>query len=269
MVRVFLQGMQVQTYTTIHETISCKVTHMESNEETVAGRIQSRLRELGKTPGGASTEVGSPSLIPNILNGRSQNPRIDTLERIAPVLQTSAGWLFDRSGPKVVKPNAPTAEPEQHGYMHAPEVELPPVRDMARDLPVYGTARGSLVDGVEGMDVYSTMKAIDYVRRPPALLGVPDAYAIWVSGDSMDPAHPHGALRMVHPHRPVSPGDTVIVQTRHYDQAPSQGYIKTYRRRNGSLLVLDQLNPQARIEIPVRYVVSVHKVLDLAELFGL
>lgn len=256
----------MQTYTTMHDASSCKTTHMEINEETVAGRILTRLKELGKTPGGASTEVGSPSLIPNILNGRSRNPRIDTLERIAPALATSATWLFDRSGPKVVEA-AGTTMPASAEYVVAEGIKLPSTQDMPRNLPVYGTARGSFVDGVEGIDVFSTT-AVDYVRRPPALMGVPDAYALFVNGDSMDPMHPHGALRMIHPHRPVSPGDSVIVQTRHWDHAPSQGYIKIYRRRHADRLVLEQLNPPAKIEIPVKFVVTVHKVLDMNDLFG-
>ena len=179
---------------------------MMEKEETVADRIQQRLQELGKTANAASSEIGSPSLIPNILNGRSRNPRIDTLRRIAPALQTTAEWLMTRQGERVAIPPQPSS------------VVSTPVEHIAerleRDLPVYGTARGSLVDGVEGIEVFST-SAVDYVRRPVVLVGVPGAYAVYVSGDSMEPAHPHGSLRLVHPHRPVSPGDTVIVQTRH------------------------------------------------------
>ena len=243
---------------------------MELNEETIVGRILTRLHDVRKTANGASTEAGSPSLIPNIINGRSKNPRIDTLERIAGVLETSATWLFDKSGPKVVPKGVPSDRPaaEQSApeYVRA-DVVVPTPSEMPRNLPVFGTARGSLVDGVEGIDVFSTT-AVDYVRRPPALMGVPDAYAIFVNGDSMDPEHPHGALRMVHPHRPVSPGDSVIVQTRHWDHAPAQGYIKKFRRRSGDRIVLEQLNPSARIEIPMKFVLSVHKVMDMNDLFG-
>lgn len=243
---------------------------MEFNEETIEGRIRSRLHAVRKTANGASTEAGSPSLIPNILNGRSRNPRIDTLERVARVLETSASWLFDGTGPRVVptgvasdRPADDQAEPE----VVLADVQVPLIGEMPRNLPVYGTARGSLVDGVEGIDVFSTM-AVDYVRRPPALMNVPDAYAIFVNGDSMEPEHPHGALRMVHPHRPVSPGDSVIVQTKHWDHAPSQHYIKKYRRKSADRIVLEQLNPPARIEIPMKFVVAMHKVMDMNDLFG-
>lgn len=244
---------------TPYKTSSCKITRMENNDETVADRIQQRLTDLGKTANAASTELGSPSLIPNILNGRSKNPRIDTLRRIAPVLETTAEWLMTRQGEKV-------AIPPQEGDVVSAPMERTYER-LDRDLPVFGTAKGSLVDGVEGIDIFSTT-AVDYVRRPAVLVNVPGAYAVYVSGDSMEPVHPNGALRLVHPHRPVSPGDSVIVQTRHYNGAPSQGYIKVLRRRSGDRLILEQYNPAAKIEIPVKYVLSVHKVLDMNDLFG-
>jgi len=202
-------------------------------------------------------------MIRNILKGASEHPRGDTLTKLAGVLQVSEQWLLNGGDAPAIPRVAPRPKPE---FTHA-DVPVPDRNSMPLDLPVYGTAMGSLVDGVEGIEVFSTM-AVDMVRRPPGLMGVPNAYAIYVTGDSMEPAHPHGALRMVHPHRPVSPGDTVIVQTRHYAEAPAQGYIKTFRRRNGSMLVLEQLNPKATIQIPVQFVVSVHKVLDLNDLFG-
>lgn len=231
--------------------------------ETVADRIRERLAVLGFSVRGLATKAGLPeSTIRNVLTGLSQNPRGDTFKKLAGALEVSEQWLLTGEA-------TATEPPVDHGFVRAPDIPVPNTREFPRDLPVFGTARGSLVDGVEGMEVFSTLAAVDYVRRPPTLVGVPDAYAVWVSGDSMEPAHPHGALRMVHPHRPVSPGDTVIVQTRHYADAPSQGYIKTFRRRAGDVLVLEQLNPAAKIQIPVKYVISVHKVLDLAELFGI
>ena len=139
---------------------------------------------------------------------------------------------------------------------------------MPLDIEVRGTALGSVVaNGVEGFQ-FEGGAPVDYVRRPPALQHVRDAYAIFVSGDSMDPLHGPGELRFVNPTRPPAPGDSVIVVTRHWAEDPGQAYIKIYRRRKGEALVLEQINPHLRIEIPLRYVVSVHRVLSTAELFG-
>lgn len=229
---------------------------------TIADRIRQRLEATGKTAHAASLEAGgSPSLIPNILNGRSSNPRVDTLDKIAEVLGTTGEWLMYGAGQ--VAPVKPDAD-----FVRAADVEVPPTSAMPKDLPVYGSALGSVIDTrFEGIEIFSTMPA-DYVRRPPALAHVTDGYAIYVTGDSMHPMHPHGALRIVHPHRPVSPGDTVVVQTRSWDDAPAQGYIKILRRRNGDRVILEQLNPPAVLEIPLQSVISIHKVLDLNDLFG-
>lgn len=242
-------------YTNPRDLSSCKNTQMS---ETLADRIRQRLEALGKTANGASVEAGgSPSLIPNILNGRSENPRIDTLRKIATALDTTAEWLLGQS----------------HGgasseFIPAPGIILPDPNAMPKDLPVWGSAAGSLIDDkFEGFHIFGTA-AVDYVRRPPALVGVRDAYGIYVTGDSMDPMHPHGALRMVHPHRPPNPGDSVVVMTRHWENDPGQGYIKLLRRRVADRLVLEQLNPPAKIEIPVKFIVSVHKVMDMNDLFG-
>lgn len=234
--------------------------------ETLTDRIRERLAATGKSAHGASLEAGgSPSLIPNILNGRSDNPRIDTLRKIAPVLGTTAEYLL-----KGTAADEPETEPSpsKPGEFQRLDIAVPNTAMWPKDLPVWGSAMGSLInENFEGTHVF-TGEPVDYARRPPALQGVRDAYAVYVTGDSMDPMHQHGQIRLVHPHRPPSPGDTVIVYTRHWDSDPGQGYIKILRRRSGDQLILEQLNPRATIMVPMRYVVSVHKVMDMNDLFG-
>jgi phage repressor protein C with HTH and peptisase S24 domain len=217
--------------------------------ETVADRIRSRLEVVGLKPQTASRLAGgSPSLIPNILNGRSKHPRIDTLNKIAPVLRTTGEWLMN---------GGPEPEPSARARIAAP---------MENDVEVRGTVLGAIYEGVEGFRFEGG--PVDYVRRPPALAGARNAYAVYVRGDSQAPADPDGALRYVHPDRPIKPGDTVIVTTSHWPGAPEQSYIKVFRRRTANELILEQYNPHATIRIPVKYVASVHRVLTLNELFG-
>ncbi|PLX36969.1 MAG: XRE family transcriptional regulator [Hyphomicrobiales bacterium] len=142
-------------------------------------------------------------------------------------------------------------------------LKMPPRESMPRNVPVRGTAAGSITGAIE-----ISSDPVDYVRRPPGLGASPDVYAIYVTGDSMEPAHPHGALRFVHPGRPVSVGDTVIVITKDGENAPHTAYIKTIRRRTGSHYTLSQLNPEATIEIPTDKIIATHKVLTMNDLFG-
>jgi len=251
-------------YTTISRTDACKVTHMEDKaRELLIERIQERCRALGITINAASERAGSPSMIPNIVYGRSKHPRMDTLQRIAEALETTTSYLSGLTD---------SPAPDQEAEFSIAGIPLPNRGDLNDNLPVLGTAAGSLIEtadghAFEGFEIES--RVVQYVRRPPALKDMPEAYSIFVDGDSMHPMHPAGELRFVNPHLAVSPGDTVIVQTRTWEDKPGQAYIKTYRRRAGGYLMLEQLNPLATISIPQQYVLTVHKVMTVNELFGL
>lgn len=223
----------------------------------VAERVQQRLTTLGMSAREASLQAGgSEFLVSNILQGKSHNPRSDTLDNLARVLWTTPEWLRGKEGARC---------PPRIRLTEVPA----PSRDLARDVPVRGTALGSLIDDrFEGFDFFGS-DPVDYVRRPPGLFSVRDAYAFFVNGDSMYPAHPHGVLRFANPHRPAAIGDTVVVQTKRWESDPGQGYIKVLRKRSASIITLEQFNPPATIEIPVKYVVSVHKVPELNELYGM
>lgn len=74
-----------------------------------------------------------------------------------------------------------------------------------RDLPVYGAAQGG--DGAMILSV----DPVQLVRRPDSLMGVKDAYGLFVVGESMQPAFWHGDIILVHPHKPLRSGDDVVV----------------------------------------------------------
>ena len=57
-------------------------------------RIHERLAATGKSERGAAKEAGlSGSTIRNIREGKVASPRLETLRRLAPVLDTSVEWL--------------------------------------------------------------------------------------------------------------------------------------------------------------------------------
>jgi SOS-response transcriptional repressor LexA len=72
------------------------------------------------------------------------------------------------------------------------------------DLPVYASAEGG------GGAIIITNEPIDFVRRPEPLMSVRDGYGCYVIGDSMSPAYEQGDLLLVHPGRPVRPGDDCV-----------------------------------------------------------
>ena len=127
--------------------------------------------------------------------------------------------------------------------------EIP--RSGPRDLPVVGHARG----GQEGY-FFDNGLIQSYAERPWFLLGQSGAYAVYVNDGSMEPALRHGQLVYVSPAVPPTPGDDVVVQL-----TDGQGLIKRLLRRTAKHLVLEQFNPEKRLEIPVGTVRSVHLVV--------
>lgn len=76
------------------------------------------------------------------------------------------------------------------------------------DLPVYAAAEG----GADG-SVIITYDPIEFIDRPSLLLGVRDAYGIYIVGDSMEPAYSRGDLVWINPTKvPRAPADAVIFQ---------------------------------------------------------
>lgn len=64
------------------------------DDQAVLVRIQSRLEALGLSERGAAEKAGlSAAGIRNLREGKSQSPRLETLRKLAPILQTSPEWL--------------------------------------------------------------------------------------------------------------------------------------------------------------------------------
>ncbi|MEC9345036.1 MAG: S24 family peptidase [Pseudomonadota bacterium] len=234
-----------------------------ANDELLA-RIDQRLRDRGLTDYRASMlAAGRPEIIRNIRRGRSNNPRRDTLEKLARVLDCSFEWLATGRGP--VEPL-----PDGNGLAGsipavAGAAPLVPARaEMALDVPVLGTAAGSL-DGAFQLDIGAP---IDRVRRPPGIATAVDIYALYVVGDSMSPRFEDGELIYVSGRRPVRPGDYVVVQVK-TDDDRIEAFCKKLRRRDQDRLTLQQFNPETAFDVPVARVTAVHKVLSLNDLFGL
>jgi SOS-response transcriptional repressor LexA len=141
---------------------------------------------------------------------------------------------------------------------------LPARVDMPLDVPVMGTAAGSHLKGAFQFEG----GIVDYVRRPPALVGAKEIYGLYVEGTSMEPQYFPGDLIYLHPHRPARIGDIVVVQCRNGEHAPEEATLGIYRRKTERAIVIGKRNPAAEIEIPRERVTAIHRVLTTNELFG-
>lgn len=145
-----------------------------------------------------------------------------------------------------------------------PLPEIAPRVDLPQDIEIHGTATG----GAAGAFQLDIGTIVDRGRRPPGLTGAAGVYALYVRGDSMAPRLEEGELIYVHPYRPPFPGSYVVVQTQTGKDMPIEAWIKRLARRTAKILVLEQLNPPATIEAPMKTVVAIHRILTMNELFG-
>ncbi len=120
-----------------------------------------------------------------------------------------------------------------------------------RCLPVRGRAQG----GNDG-NVSIEEHPIDWTFRPADLQGVNDAFAVFVSGDSMKPKYKNGDLVYVHPTRSIVKNRYVLVETTEH-----KGFIKQFVNWQEDSLVVHQFNPEKEIVIAKEDVLRVMLVI--------
>lgn len=123
-------------------------------------------------------------------------------------------------------------------------------------LPAYGQAVG----GKDGQFVLNGNRVAD-VLAPPSLRGVPDAYAVYVVGDSMEPRYQAGEVVFVNPRLPVRSGNYVVAQIAAAEGEPPLAYVKRFISLDAKVLRLEQFAPKRKLEFPATQVVSIHKII--------
>ena len=251
--------------------------------QDLLSRIDQRLRATGLTDYRASMmAAGRPEVIRNIRRGRSNNPRRDTLEKLARVLECSFEWLATGRGPidpvpetapafgaggLQTAPDTPHATTPDAAQITAPaaihHAAMPVRTEMPQDIPVMGTAAGSM----QGAFQLDTGAPVDHVRRPPGIASAIGVYAIYVTGESMTPRFEDGELIYVSPARPPRIGDYVVVQIQNGGDGP-EAFCKRLVRRTTDMIVLEQFHPAAELEFPMHDVVAMHRIMSMNDLFG-
>jgi phage repressor protein C with HTH and peptisase S24 domain len=121
-----------------------------------------------------------------------------------------------------------------------------------RDLPILGHVKaGELGFFLDNGDVRG------YAVRPSSLLGVKDAYAVYVHDTSMIPAFKPGRVVHVDPTRPVNPGDDVVIELE-----DGQAFIKELVRRTEKFVICRQWNPAQEIKYDANRVKSLHLIVS-------
>ena len=108
-----------------------------------------------------------------------------------------------------------------------------------KDLPILGRAAG----GTGNMVIEDG--PIDWTQRPSNLSQVRDAFAVYVTGNSMDPKYKDGDLAYIHPRKKLIKDRYVLVETIFHT-----GLIKQYVGWKDDTLLLRQYNPDKMITLP-------------------
>lgn len=183
----------------------------------------------------------TPQAIQQLEDGKVRNPRY--LIPLAEVLGVPPAGLGE-SGPAVASRPSVTESPQIRAETFG-----------RKDLPVYASAQG----GAEGSMVVS-YDPIEWRERPSILEGVPDAFAMYVVNDSMEPRYRQGDLLLVHPHRPVRSGNDVLC-VKLSENKEHLAMIKQLVRANSKEVVLLQHNPRKEIVVPRKEVAKLYRVM--------
>jgi len=125
-----------------------------------------------------------------------------------------------------------------------------------RMIPVRSAARGGT-----DQEMFLEDGPIDHRPAPSFVAHVKDAYAIYVVGDSMRPMYRPGQLLYINPHKPLMPGQGVVI-TKHSRAV----LIKELVRRTATGLCVREYQPKPRdFVVPHRDIASAHMVVGAEE----
>jgi SOS-response transcriptional repressor LexA len=139
----------------------------------------------------------------------------------------------------------------------------PPFATMPKDVPVYGTVVGGNSGGF-----HMNGEVVDRVRRPPGLADVRGAFALYISGDSMEPRYFAGERVYINPARPPAVGDFVVIELRGSDGEAGDTFVKRLVRRTANTVTCQQYNPRDDVTYETAKVKRIWRIVPLDELMG-
>lgn len=157
----------------------------------------------------------------------------------------------------------------------AEALAVPAPRRLPDNVPVYGTALGTLYENGEHAIEQTSLnesEVVAYFKRPPALDGRRDVYGVFIQGGSMAPRWEDGDIAYVDPKRPARIGDDVVVFMRDHDEHDGERVvsclIKRLVKRTASFLELEQFTPATTFRVPIERVAKTHRVIPWGEMLS-
>jgi phage repressor protein C with HTH and peptisase S24 domain len=208
--------------------------------------IVERVKELGLSLSELSLQVGKNHAYFQQFIKRGVPLRLpeEVRGRVAHVLKNDERQL------KVAAGSISAAEPP------APNARVGSGVRIATWIPVDGHAVG----GRDGEFILNGNQVTE-VLAPASLSSVPEAYAVYVVGDSMEPRYFAGETVFINPRLPISRGAFVVAQIASGEENVPHAYVKRFVSQDSRRLRLEQFNPKKVLEFPASKVVSVHRII--------
>jgi len=153
----------------------------------IGDRIKAARDAAGLTQGDLAKIIGMTQQgVQSLEAGVVKRPR--KLKEIVEATNTSQDYLLSGDNEDRIRPNVPLFTTRQNSTGTANDIPQNAAKgggvSITRKIPAFGQAMG----GKNGAFVLNGNKIAD-VLAPPSLDGVPDAYAVLVVGDSMEPRY--------------------------------------------------------------------------------
>lgn len=236
-------------------------------DESIGARLRAMQQRSGLTYDQIAKKAG--------YNGRSSVQRYFDADFDGPLSPAVCAKLvagFEGSGVDATEiwalgdfptPNAvPTATPD------------PRPSERRGTVPIYGTALGAALD-FDSVCIEQTQldqsDVIGYARRPAALEGRMEIYAVYIQGSSMAPRFQEGEMALVDPKRPPQIGDDVLVFLRSPEddgERITACLIKRLVRRTAQYVELEQFTPATTFRVSNDMVAGVQRVIPWSELLA-
>lgn len=251
--------------------------------DTLKARVNFLLEKRGLTQAEAARRGGfkNTAFINDIVQGKKLSVRGLNLLHLASALDTSTEYLLCQSEDPEPKPSQNFINAAREAAAHANM----PARDARQDFsedyeapaldpgqfPREVPVRGVVACGDEG-DFMFNGEEVEWVRRPPGLAHKKSVYALRVEGDSMLPAHKHGGLVYVDPHRRPGVGEDAVIELHPDDPSsgePGMGFLKRLVRATNSEVTVEQYNPPRKLIFQRDDIKAFHRVIPWEEVLGI
>ncbi len=232
--------------------------------------VRDRLRQARIAAGFPSASAAARALgvpVPSYSHHENGTRNIDqaSAKAYAIAFGVRMSWLLLGEEPMTL---GVSADPARHPANASPPV---PVRYPTERLPMLGRAAAG--NDADGRIILNGGRVGDALI-PPQLIGVPDAYGVFVHGDSMEPRYHPGEAVFVNPHLPVRRDDYVVVQVAgDFEGDDLSGYIKRFWSMSADEVILRQYKRREDVandepedehftlRFPREKVIAVHKIV--------